>query len=791
MIPFNGPDNIAESPVVEGENRIKIVPKYNYYLKEYENLYESLADTTDTINFFQDIYKAEEKSIPNYYYLISLLADANAFDLSNNFNLTAKSISGVLKDLALDQTNDSVLFKDLIIAERGVRERNSVVVVTPSFYKDLSEQIESQKTQHPFYNEINIPVQKSGTVIRDLLKQNGLYDQLQFKAGVTIKILNQAKKNGLNIENISTDYDMFYYVFNAPNEPGSIPIDAKQSGFTQQNTGIPYRNPYKDTLNSVLSKGMTPKLLEFDIPSPLIEGQDMNFKVGSATSTYLPLKNVSSFGNDGYQINTENGQTNALGFNLNFTKPSDVISNVNSVSTPLTFYSKALDCGDSPYGGKQITTSQILNIICESAKLAAYYVFDNVQNYSEILFFEVQKIDESNNEVIQTFILPNDPDVGDVITYIDSQIKYGKGYIYTIYAHTISIGNRLRRGNPIGEPVPGDPVLLDPDFQPGQVPIFYDNLNVKFQYENNYDVKLIRVPYYNADELLHPIKQKRKTFNIDSPPIPPNVLFYPFKNISNKLGFWFNIGIGELRMRPETLLNTGLQNEEVKKYYFIMQEMFSDITIGSPLLYKTDDFGGKIEVYRTTTRPETYADFRGTKIADIDVLGSRSLIDDITPNQDYYYTFRHVDVHDLPSNPTPVYHLKMITSNSGQETDSVRVGIDGLNPVLFSEILPMVDNYTGKKVEKSFKKYLLIEPSLAQTYLSFDNFENGDPISGFSTARDIVLAPQDLKIGKGDEDFQPVDGKKFKIRVTSKQTGRKIDLNVDFKNLSIIENYEE
>ena len=114
--------------------------------------------------------------------------------------------------------------------------------------------------------------------------------------------------------------------------------------------------------------------------------------------------------------------------------------------------------------------------------------------------------------------------------------------------------------------------------------------------------------------------------------------------------------------------------------------------------------------------------------------------------------------------------------------------------MLFNELIYLNNNsYEDQKVEKSFKKYLLIEPTLAQTYLSFNNFEN-DVLSNdnsFNSAEDIKLKEEKLKIGKGGSDFVNVKGKKFKIRVTSKQTGRKIDLNVDFKKLSVIENYQE
>ena len=140
-----------------------------------------------------------------------------------------------------------------------------------------------------------------------------------------------------------------------------------------------------------------------------------------------------------------------------------------------------------------------------------------------------------------------------------------------------------------------------------------------------------------------------------------------------------------------------------------------------------------------------------------------------------------VDIHNLCSNPTPVYHIKMITHNDKAEPGSVRIGVDSAQPVLFHRIIHIPDNtYENKTGEKSFKKYLLLEPSLSQTYLSFDNFEPASGItSGPKTASDIKQSPEDLNIGLSD--VTPVYGKKFKIRITSRHTGKKMDINLTFK----------
>lgn len=783
-----------------------VQPVYNYYLKDYEKFYDSL---TNQLGF--DLTLPEEKSIPNYYYLISLLSDPSALaQVTDSSNKNSSNIGGLLKTITLN--SNSILSNNVLNLEQSSgSERNSVVVVTPSFYKVLSEKINQQKSNHPFYNQINIPIQKDHTVIRDVLKQRGIYDQLQFKAGVMIKILNQAVQNGLNVKDILTRYDMFFTVpgLRPDGTPGSKFIDAKQKTLNPINTGIPYYPaPISGDIGSFAqnSQAEMPKLLELELPFQ-DAGQHFNFKVDNDASLYLNVGTVSN--SDVYgSLSVPYGKTDAIGINLRFSRYSEIINNIFQVSSPLAFFSKALDCGDNPTGGQQLPVQSLLDLIYNTVKLGAIGVFDNRENYSEILFFEVQKIDAETNNLIQTFILPNDPDVGEYVTYIDSQIKYSKGYIYTIYAHTITIGNKLRRievEQTDGEAIPIEGITGGTAESANVTPTVLVNAT----YDNELDVKLVRVPYYNTTELtpgeaFYDPPQQKVTFNVDSPPIPPSVQFFPFKNINNKIGFWLNIGIGELEMAYISLGNTKIQEEALGKYMSISKivadkldtfnltpEQAAAAAAASPILYSTDDFGGKIEVYRITTRPKTYTDFGDSKIADIDVEGYRSFVDDIVPNQDYYYTFKHVDVHGLPSNPTPVYHLKMVTSNSSKEDGAVRVGVENASPVLFNRIIPIKGKLDDKKTEKSFKKYLLIEPSLSQTYLNFDNFENGDATSGFSTANDIQLSPQELKIGKNDPGFRPVDGKKFKIRVTSKQTGRRIDLNVDFKNLSIIENYEE
>lgn len=759
---------------------LKITSVYNYYLKDYEQLYNSLSQR---VNF--DINYAEEKSIPNFYYLLSLLASPKTF--STVVPIDAKipfTIEGLLEGIVPPSNGELskaplglILPRQIMQFEQGeMTERNSVVVVTPSFYKNMANEISTQKTAHPFYNEIAIPIQKGGTVFRDLFKNIKMFEQLQYRAALQIKIINKAISKGLNVEDITSNYDIFYTKVN--NTESGLKVeyrDSKQPFPNQPDTGTPYTIP-----SAFLDRA--PKLIEFDVDINE-DGSNIDFK--GTNGGVGGIINFENYVASNLKVLTPGGKVNGSGANFNLFKDNSVINQVGEVTSPLTFFANNPQ-SENEYISSVIQSqaNSVLKFIFNKAKLNVFSVFDNKKNYSETLFFEVQKLNAETNSLIQTFILPNDPDIGDMVTYIDSQIKYGKEYIYKIYTHTLSIGNRMKRED-LQEQKPGPLTQIEDN-------AFLDTQKATFMYQNRYDVKIVRAPYYNTEDFLMNGEEIRKTVNVDSPPVPPNIQFYPYKNVSDKIGFWFNIGLGEVKMIPEMSLNSDEQNTQLEKYIKSVKLKEAAYKSGDPVLYKTDDFGGKIEVYRITQKPKSYSEFKQNKIADIDVIGPRTLVDNIAPNQDYYYTFRHVDTHGLPSNPSPVYHLKMITSDSAMEPTSVRVGVEGLQPVLFNELIYLSKNtYEEQKVEKSFKKYLLVEPTLAQTYLSFDNFEKGDVSSDFDTANDVKLNQDSLVIGKGGEDFVSVKGKKFKIRVTSKQTGRKIDLNVDFKNLSVIENYKE
>jgi len=781
------------------DDEISITPIYNFYLKKYEDFFTKLNTSA--------ILGAPEKMIPNYYYsmlfLQTLKLNLDQYELAQQCVNLAGYKNGIGLDEFLKLTTralweESYKFKnlrqELIEEKRFVEERNSVVMLTSDFYKTYNDQIEIQKNVFPYCVEIKIPVIKDGTVFRDIFKELNIYDDIQYQVAIALKVLSGFEKISVHSKGLDRTGDV---VFN--NLAKRYNIYKLLSEVTPNIAGDPESGGMKTEWQIDMGT-MHPSLLEFSLDLfSLLEGETSTYRDADLDSyphahlldQNLNWINVSNVGarqflrlhiGDDSSLEIKNSFLKMLAFPAaadmtweEETAWSKLKGHIAKYKSPLVFFGKEKEKNSYIASIAAAKLTIILDKLLEKIKLNSAAVFRNEENYSEILFFEIEKYDKNpraNSWVpagkganpvlpIQRFLLPNDPDFNEV-KYLDSQIKYMKFYWYRIYAHTLSFGNRLQRETARG---------------PG---------NIWWDYDNQLDVKLVRVPYYNVDRL--DTENSLPTIVSDAPPLPPNLSYFPYKNVSNKIGFWFNVQLGELKMRPVIELNTGKQIFNMNNY---MHSRYLAATLegtGSPnwdreILYKTDDYGGVFEIFRTTERPNTYEDFRDKKIATVDVIGAKTFVDDIVPNQDYYYTFRSVDVHNLPSNPTPVYHFKMITHNDAPEANAVRIGSDSAQPVLFSEIINLGDNYEKKRTQRSFKKYLLIEPSLKQSFLDFKE-SKFDQEGGITTALDVGKASHPLKLGNAEEQLF---GKRFKIRITSKQTGRKLDINVHFKNPEIKE----
>jgi len=353
-------------------------------------------------------------------------------------------------------------------------------------------------------------------------------------------------------------------------------------------------------------------------------------------------------------------------------------------------------------------------------------MYSGVPVYSEVVFYRIQKfLEEDLSTPISTYFIPNSSKLEEC-RFLDTQVKYGGRYAYTITSYVLVIGNQYSYNtfNRIDS--------TTADIGVGSVPL----------------MKLVQVP----------VTVVRNMTVLDNPPMPPEVSIVPYKGIGRKVLINVNGSTGDREMLPVVIQASDKAKIDLQRS--------SQRRAGSKIRFKTDDTPGSFEVFRTTKKPLSYSDFEGTRIRTLSTrqLATSSAFDDkISTNVKYYYTFRSIDLHGNVSNPSPVYQVEM-KSGSGAPFLIVNV-------VDFQE-----EQMKNKRPLKPMRRYVQIIPTTPQGLLdakaSIDS--SGVSLLGASTAKGV----RNVVLGVSDEKLW---GKKFRFRFTSKKTGRKIDLDVIFR----------
>jgi len=238
---------------------------------------------------------------------------------------------------------------------------------------------------------------------------------------------------------------------------------------------------------------------------------------------------------------------------------------------------------------------------------------------------------------------------------------------------------------------------------------------------------------------------------LDSPPMPPDVSILPYRAVNNKIKIILNAGIGEYRDEPVIM-----DDFDLERFGLVKQ---SQLTDDNKIKFASDTPAGEFQIFRTTKKPFSYADFdHHPVLADTSgILSKTSFEDTILPNKKYYYAFRAWEQNGtLVSNPSPVYEVELI-----DEQGAVKPVI---RTVSFAEI--------HEEKTKEIQKYLYIAPSTLQ--LLFSKNENVESI--FSEYQTNPTTADDAFKDK-------LQKKRFKIRLTSKSSGRKIDFNFSFNKV--------
>ena len=372
--------------------------------------------------------------------------------------------------------------------------------------------------------------------------------------------------------------------------------------------------------------------------------------------------------------------------------------------------------------------------------------------YSETVFYEVEKwlADDNGNttdsQPVQSIYFPNSTSI-DVHRYVDTQVKYGQKYLYRVKAYQVIFGMQYRYDlndiNP--NPTAGD--SSNPKGRSAELCVF-----------TMPSVKLVEVPYF-----------EKLVQVVDNPPIFPDVDIIPYRDERNKVLFYLRGNVGDYDMQPVSIeFADNLKIANIRE----SQERPAPL----PINFKSDDQARTFEIFRLEDKPSSYLDFLDNKIASLDTeftnglevasATSTSFVDSIESNKKYYYIFRTIDVHENVSNPTPVYEIEII-DNEGA-------------PALVTEVYEITK---GKLIPQSFtkpgKRFIHIRPSQQQLIV---NEEEAGLLNEDGTVKSSI--PEGLKqqetagyLGISDN---VIWNKDYKIRLTSKKTGKQIDFNIKY-----------
>jgi len=774
-----------------------IKPIYNFYSKLYEE--GTSQETVETVVSSIDVSPFTEREMPNIY----------------EVPLDKDGTPGILTDDPQSKYNFEYYGHRLLNCgfnpsrDDGFDKHNIIIDQTNKQYLEKYENI---KTQFPFYVNLNFK-RDSRIAFTEIFNESGITQRL-IKTWIS-NIFNP--QSGVALEpNVSksapltSDFQGYYSVSDPDPEYSDLaalqnaaPICTTQYGriYSIEN----YKNFYKvvppaetedkkNLGNDLVKESDSELYREFDLNSWL----DNYIKFLSTLSAFDNTEETTAFEQEVIRPQEADPITKT------FSQPQ-FLSKYSTEKNGLLDIIKAVK-----FMGKY---RELVNQTARSYE----QILNGDLAYDETLFYRIQKVAVDDNgipravgPVKQNIWVPKPTNLetsDEVLKYIDTQVKYEQNYEYTIYAYRIVIGSKYgfqfenvtSNMDAYGENFKEyfSDVLQDAakENYPKKKEFIYSpdsnaadpKRNVFFGQEDNSsaasqgtvsrmamfdvvcepDVKLLEVPFY-----------KKVVAVSDSPALAPQIDMLPLKGEKNKIKINFMPTASGQEQEPIYMQPTDRlkfhkkrisQDRDLLKAYeggtglAFLLGLPPQFYVEPKLLFKSDDNLVEYEVYRMEEKPTSYGSFANTKRTTVDARKFSSYIDKVSHNKKYYYTFRAIDVHGNPTNPSPVYQLEMV-ENSGV-----------VYPVIsIFEFEPME---LGLKT-KSFKRYLKIDAEALQGLVNIEK-------SGLKDA-DSATEATNIELGIRENGIFTNDGtRKYKFRIRSKHTGKIIDLNVAFRKRAI------
>jgi len=356
----------------------------------------------------------------------------------------------------------------------------------------------------------------------------------------------------------------------------------------------------------------------------------------------------------------------------------------------------------------------------------------NERCYSEVLGYKVQKFG-NGSEAIQTYYMLNKDS-----SIIDTQIKLDRSYTYVVSAMVAVGGIRYS----------------------------YANLNVLAQNWAGAEISFT----FSTEPSIKVVEIELPSFTakiVEPPPLAPEVSFDIERNTKNMLKIFIENSKGNQIDRLIEQQKIDLINASDAQYETSLQMMHGD----SNYPFSSRAFSGGFEIFRLEEQPQSASDFAGNSLALLATQSDQSgknynsvtYTDYLRHNTDYYYLIRATTHRGNPGVSSAIYKVRLL-----EDADEIIMKLTTVN----------IQNQELFTFENKMRKYLQIIPNKSQAIIDSSNLN-------YSLDPDNQSNIDNLKLSNpvNSDSLWDYNGKNkyFKIRLESKKTGKKIDLNVIFK----------
>jgi len=438
--------------------------------------------------------------------------------------------------------------------------------------------------------------------------------------------------------------------------------------------------------------------------------------------------------------------------------------------------------------------------------------------YSEVIAYRIEKRAVGRtgagrqDAVVQNFWFFNSGDL-DELNYYDSQVIYGREYTYKVYEYRIVQGLKYKYSNlqlsrVIG--LPNSEITRVEEGDPGYVPEYY--CIEYFDPENDAPVNDLlesstyaggggfeedsddpmsslaspaqrvassrasgdsKKPYFanfvvTTEPRLKifeiPIMEKKVTI-LDHPPNKLNIVPNYLSGRSNMVQFELYYETFNKRKYPKIISQI---DAETRPIYMFSNELLEDGIVSKESVSRQQ----WVEVFRLDTKPTSLREFSENSVGRVALTMDKSnnsytggvFVDTIASNKKYYYVFRVINENAVPGYIEEIIEAEYI-NDGGYKYATFNT--------LYEEDL---EGYPFKETSAKAKKLFQIVPSQRQLLLNTDATD----FNGTSTQ---ALMDSAVQVGTAED---LIWDKTFKIRLTSRKTGKKLDLNVTYKQNSDI-----